>query len=205
MTQSPQLIVWDFDGVLNANMRGGHLSWAATLKADLGLDTASLSAHLNASGRLRDIMRGRRDLNDTVAAWLATQGGSVTAEDLLSYWFQKAALPDAEVLGWLQRHPARHVIGTNNETRRSAYIETQMGYAALVEHVFSSGRMGVAKPDPGFFARIERWAALPPSQILLVDDAPENIAAARKRGWQAFLFSPDTRANLPERLGLTKE
>ncbi|MEL6242022.1 MAG: HAD family hydrolase [Pseudomonadota bacterium] len=55
----------------------------------------------------------------------------------------------------LNRSNARHVIGTNNERRRAAYIEDQMSFGSLVEQVFASGRIGHAKPDPEFFGHIE--------------------------------------------------
>lgn len=198
----PALIVWDFDGVLNANMRGGRTFWADDMKADLGIDPRVFSHEMFTAGDFRDIVRGRRDLLPHVSDWLARHGHDVTGEDFLAYWFEKDAHPDAEVLGWLRTHPARHVIGTNNEHRRCCYIEEQMGYAAHVERVFSSGRMGAAKPDPGFFAQIERWSGLAPARILLVDDVAANIAAATARGWQGFHFTDATRRALPERLGL---
>lgn len=196
------LIVWDFDGVLNANMRGGRPVWTDMLQATLGLDPKALSAHLFRSNRMRDILRGRLDIRAALADWLATQDTPHDADALLDHWFHADARPDAQVLGWLQATPARHVIGTNNEPRRAAFIESAMGYSQHVERLFASGSMGVAKPDPGFFAQIERWAGLVPSQILLIDDAAANIAAARARGWQTFHFTEQTRNALPSRLGL---
>ncbi|GGA97877.1 HAD family hydrolase [Allosediminivita pacifica] len=199
---APALIVWDFDGVLNANVVEGRFVWADGLQDDLGVDPAEFSRDLFASGLMGEIIRGRVDLLAHVSDWLAGQGHEVSGEAFLTYWFEKDARPDAEVLGWLQAHPARHVIGTNNESRRSAYIEGPMGYSTRVERVFSSGRMGVAKPDAEFFAQIEDWAGVPSREILLVDDAEANVAAARDRGWQAFHFVLGTRDALPGVLGL---
>lgn len=198
----PALIVWDFDGVLNANMRAGRTFWADGLKADLGIDPQVFRGEMFSRDAYHAILRGRLDLLTHVSDWLAGRGHAVSGEAFLRYWFEKDAHPDAEVLGWLRAHPARHVIGTNNEHRRCCYIEEEMGYGAHVERVFSSGRIGAAKPDPGFFAEIERWAGLAPGRILLVDDVAANVAAARARGWQGFHFTPATRAGLPERLGL---
>ncbi|MBP0484883.1 HAD family hydrolase [Sagittula salina] len=197
----PALIVWDFDGVLNAP----GPNWAEGMRDALGVDGRALAAHLKGSGRLRDVMRGRCDLRALVGDWLNRQGAEVTAEAVLGWWFRAEDRPDAQVLGWLRTHPARHVIGTNNEPHRAASIDKGFGIGAgigaragaKVEAVFASGRMGVAKPDPGFFAEIERWAGLPPEAILLVDDAPGNVAAAKARGWRGFLFNAATRASLP--------
>ncbi|MFZ5964819.1 HAD family hydrolase [Thalassococcus sp. BH17M4-6] len=199
---TPALIVWDFDGVLNANVVQGRFVWADRLQADLGIDPKAFSSALFGSGVARRVMRGQIDLRKFVADWLAAQGHDLSAEAFLDYWFTRDVHPDAQVLGWLTAHPARHVIGTNNERHRAAFIEGPMGFGARVDHIFASGRMGVAKPDPGFFAQIERWAGLPPRDILLIDDTAANIAACTARGWRGFHFTDQTRADLPRVLGL---
>ncbi|MEL6563335.1 MAG: hypothetical protein AAFQ59_02740 [Pseudomonadota bacterium] len=146
MTDTP-ILVWDFDGVLNANTVDGRFVWADRLAQDWGVDT---EAH-----------------------------------------------PDAEVLTHLARPDLRHVIGANNETRRTAYIETETGLGGHVEHIFASGRMGCAKPDGAYFARIEAWSGAPRGAHVLVDDAARNIDAAAMRGWPVFHFTDATRDALP--------
>ncbi|MEO9821886.1 MAG: HAD-IA family hydrolase [Paracoccaceae bacterium] len=197
-----ELVVWDFDGVLNANVVKGRFVWADRMKEDLGLDPKVFSAYLFGSGLMKDVVRGRKNLSDVVDTWLASQADAPTPDRFLDYWFEQDARPDPEVIGWMQAHTGRRVIGTNNEALRAHYIETSMGFAERVDHVFASGRLGVAKPDPGFWSAVERWAKLRPDQILLVDDNAPNIAACQKRGWQGFHFTDDTRADLPMRLGI---
>ena len=200
---TPQLIVWDFDGVLNRNVVSGRFVWSDNLKQDLGLSPTSLQSFLFRSGRMRGVVRGQEDLRDAVAEWLEAESSDVSADALLSYWFQKDALPDADVLGWLAEIPARHVIGTNNEARRAAYIEEAMGFSDIVERVYASGRLGVGKPDGGFFAAIEAWSGVPVSATLLIDDHAPNVEAAIARGWQAFHFTDETRESLPNAMGLS--
>ena len=151
---------------------------------------------------MKAAITGRVEILDLVKEGLDAQGASVEASDFLAYWFEKDAAPDAEVIGWMQNYPARHVIGTNNETRRASFIETEMGFAAMVERVFASGRLGVAKPDQEFFEQIEDWAGVAPERILFVDDLQKNTDAASLRGWTGFHFTPATRAALPELLGI---
>ncbi|MEM9320740.1 MAG: HAD family hydrolase [Pseudomonadota bacterium] len=190
---APEVIVWDFDGVVNRNFVDGRFVWADSLGADLGLDRASLERFIFGSGRMRGIVRGVEDLRDVVAEWLHLEGSEIGADALLSYWFAQDALPDAEVLGWIKALPYRHVIGTNNEARRAAYIETEMGFASRVEKVFASGRMGVAKPDAAYFEAIETWSGVVPARILLVDDSLQNVETVQARGWQGFHFTDATR------------
>ncbi|WP_224814126.1 HAD family hydrolase [Hasllibacter sp. MH4015] len=194
----PDLIVWDFDGVLNRNLVDGRFVWADDLEADLGLSRSSLDAYIFRSGRIRTVIVGEERLVDVAAEWLATQDTDISADAFLSYWFAKDAHPDAEVVRYLRSHPARHVIGTNNPACRARFIEADMGFASLVEHVFASGRMGVAKPDAAYFKSITDWSGVPAARTLLVDDSALNCEAARALGWQAFHFTDATRHLLPQ-------
>ncbi|MFL4470428.1 HAD family hydrolase [Tateyamaria armeniaca] len=190
------VIIWDFDGVLNANVVDGRFVWTDTLWSDWGIDAAALAAHLFHPDRVGLIMRGHLDLRDVLQDWLTKAGHNVQADDFLAYWFAKDALPDAEVVRHLNRTGLRHVIGTNNEARRAIYIEREMGFAGLVENVFASGRIGHAKPDPEFFAQIEAWSGAPQDTHVLIDDIKRNVDAARARGWLGFHFTNETRDDL---------
>ncbi len=53
---------------------------------------------------------------------------------------------------------------------------------------YISGHMGVTKPDPRIYARVEADCGLAPGAILFADDRADNIAAARARGWRGHLF-----------------
>ncbi|MFD1342066.1 HAD family hydrolase [Litorisediminicola beolgyonensis] len=196
------LVVWDFDGVLNRNIRDGRFSWTDDLKTDLGIDPEEFSPDFFGRERIEDILRGRRDLVEELDAWLARRGHDLSGLAFRDYWFSRDAMPDAQVISWLDAHPGRRVIGTNNERHRARYIAEDLGFGARVERVFASGEMGVAKPDMGFYAEIERWSGLPPARILLIDDLARNTEAASRRGWKTFRFGDDTRDRLPETLGL---
>lgn len=51
-----------------------------------------------------------------------------------------------------------------------------------------SGRIGLIKPDPAIYQALEEAVMTRGAKILFTDDRPENIAAARARGWQVHLF-----------------
>jgi len=69
------------------------------------------------------------------------------------------------------------------------------------EHVFTSHEIGHRKPQPAAFEHVLRTIAVPAPQVLLFDDLPGNIEAARALGLQAVLVrSPaDVRTGLQER------
>jgi len=66
----------------------------------------------------------------------------------------------------------------------------QIAYPFLREfdRQYISGHMGVVKPDPEIYRRLEDDSGVAPGALIFTDDRPENIDAARSRGWQAHLF-----------------
>lgn len=196
------LVVWDFDGVLNANIVDGRFVWADDLDTDLGIDSKAFSDFVFGSGRMREVVSGRIDLLDVVGPWLDEQGHAITARAFLDYWWDRDARPDPEIIALAERLTCRQVIGTNNEGHRARYIEDVMGIGQLVDRIFASGRMGVAKPDAGFFHHIADWADAAPDRIFFIDDSAANIEVAQGLGWQVFHFTDATRGDLPARLGL---
>ena len=51
-----------------------------------------------------------------------------------------------------------------------------------------SGHVGHAKPEDRIYEIVEERLGLAGGQIWFIDDRPDNIAAARERGWHAVLF-----------------
>ncbi len=198
-----KLIAWDFDGVLNRGYDGGFHLWQQSFEADLGVSAAAFTRYMFGSDRFAIVLIGKRDLIDLIADWIAADTVPHTPQAILTYWLQKDALLDEQVLDWQSRCPLPGVIATNNEAHRAGFIWNQLGFATRMQKIFASGSLGIRKPDAGFFEAIERWSGLPPQEILLIDDSDQNIAAARARGWQVFHFTDETRTNLPAILGIT--
>lgn len=65
--------------------------------------------------------------------------------------------------------------------------EALLGYEAIaaLRHRHASHQMGLVKPDPAIYAAFEHAVDRTASQILFFDDLPENVEAARARGWDA--------------------
>jgi 2-haloacid dehalogenase len=60
------------------------------------------------------------------------------------------------------------------------------------DRLYVSGHMRAVKPEPEIYARAEADCGVSPAALLFTDDRPDNIAAARARGWQTHLFDgPD--------------
>ncbi|MBA4226993.1 MAG: HAD family hydrolase [Hyphomonas sp.] len=199
-----QVIAWDFDGVLNSNIEKGVFAWSRNFEQDLGLSLESFSSYLFA-GRFQKAIVGQACLVELVTEWAEANAAAGRAAEILDYWFERDALPDHRTLalfGPLKARGVRHVMATNNEIHRTSYIETKMGFGDRVERIFAAGRMGIAKPDTDYFGHIEAELQVAPESLLLVDDMEENVAAARRRGWQAFHFTEGAHDLLEQSLGL---
>jgi putative hydrolase of the HAD superfamily len=198
------VIAWDFDGVLNRNIVDGRFVWADTLEDDLGIALDAFERGVFDT-TFAQVISGKRDIKRHLQDWLDRCGHTLDAEDLLDYWFARDDLKDPFTCGLLEdltRHDVVQVIATNNEDRRSSYIEHKSGFGSLVSQVFSSGRIKSAKPDAAFFTHVSNALRVAPSEILLIDDSATNVRAAKALGWKGFHFTEQSRQELVSFLGL---
>jgi HAD superfamily hydrolase (TIGR01509 family) len=59
-----------------------------------------------------------------------------------------------------------------------------------VRHHLTSHRLGLQKPDPKIYQRLEQQLGYGGAQIIFFDDKVENIEAARAAGWHGELIDP---------------
>jgi putative hydrolase of the HAD superfamily len=90
---------------------------------------------------------------------------------------------------------AGHPVGllTNNVPEWEGHWRRITAPAGPFDAVVDSCRVGVRKPDPAVF-RIAAAASPTPGHVL-VDDLPENCAAARAAGWRTVCFRDDAQAS----------
>lgn len=69
-----------------------------------------------------------------------------------------------------------------------AFAQTQYPVLSEFDMPFISGHLGVTKPDPRIYARVEADSGLPPEALFFIDDRADNIAAAAARGWRTHRF-----------------
>ena len=77
-------------------------------------------------------------------------------------------------------------LGTNQERHPAAHMRSALGYNALFDVCCYSCDLGVAKPDPAFFAAAARRIAARPDRILFIDDGARNVEGARAAGLAAL-------------------
>jgi putative hydrolase of the HAD superfamily len=61
-------------------------------------------------------------------------------------------------------------------------------WSAAVDVLVFSADLGLAKPDPRIYARADAAYGTDPHEVVFFDDRAENVAAARRHGWEAHLW-----------------
>lgn len=64
------------------------------------------------------------------------------------------------------------------------------GLGEYVDRFYASCALGLAKPDPKAFLLALQDLALPPPEVLYLDDDPENVRVARTLGLRAEVYVP---------------
>lgn len=81
-----------------------------------------------------------------------------------------------------------HIAWVKEHVRAAGYGDFE-GYFDEIVYSFDDG-VHAAKPAPEIYAALERKSSVAPGALLFVDDRPENVLAARERGWQAIELAP---------------
>jgi HAD superfamily hydrolase (TIGR01509 family) len=196
---SDKVIIFDVDGVLIRNFNDNkEFLWSQTIGEDLGV-TPPVLKDIFSEG-WHDCIRGRADTKKHVQSVFAAHDLGLPADRFIDYWHERDTNFDQEVIDCvtaLQSH--RLFIATNQDKLRATFLKNIFGH--LFEDIFTSSDFGVMKPEDDYFRRVEETVKVRPENIIFIDDLPVNIAAARRRGWEAHLYRDV--AELKKAVGLT--
>src|SRR5580658_9608773 len=198
MSALARIICFDLGGVLVRICQ----SWAEAYRA-AGLDVRDEPSHPAISARRRELASlhgtGRISIDEwAVGASAALQGVYSTDELRRAHH----ALSREQNPGALELVDELHAAGAataclSNTTHThwvrlvhrdgDRALEGTPEYPAVIrlQRHFASHLLGLAKPDDEIYARFEELSGFGPSAVLFFDDLEENVAAARRRGWQA--------------------
>ena len=181
-----QAIVFDADGVLVKSQ-----SWFVTRAHELyGVPKAEFMAFIH--GEFKRCTTGELDLEVALAPLLERWKVPVSISKFIQTWLEHENVLDPGMLGEVQLLRALGLscfVGTNQERNRANFMRLEMGLQADTDGVFASCDLGARKPDRAFFDRLAERLNLEPASLLLIDDAHENVAAARAAGWCAEHFT----------------
>ena len=185
-------LMMDVDGVVIDGRPSDGRRWDAELAADFGLNAAILREAFFVPFWDR-IVVGEVAMRDCLTKTLAEIAPNVTADALISYWFQNDSRLNRPLLQELTEARAsglRVYLATNQEHERAAYLTEALVLCDHIDGCHYSADIGYRKPRSEFFRIVARRVAMPPSELLLVDDSAENVQAAIAAGWQAAHWTP---------------
>ena len=146
-------------------------------------------------------LTGSLDFREALTPVLARWGVANKADELRD-WLN-AITVDEGMLQLVSRLRGRGyccALATNQQPHRAAFMARQLGYQTLFERCFFSCEMGVAKPDPRYFQMILAELQHEPSEVLFVDDKPQNVHSARTLGIHVVCFANSRDGRAPDAL-----
>ena len=196
----------DVDGVIVRCPTGRR--WSADLEADLGLDPKALQDQFF-TPHFEEVVLGRADLHERLAPVLARIAPHVTSQQLVEYWFRKDAVLDHQLLDDLAEARLRGLalhLATVQEHHRARYLWETLGLRTRFDGIHYAAALGCKKPQPRFFAEVERRTGYAPDEMMLIDDQPGNVEAAQDAGWRAHLWDGSERLSaLLARFGIESD
>jgi putative hydrolase of the HAD superfamily len=177
-------LLFDADGVLQRSPDG----WRRTLDGLLGDDPDSTLAELFTLEQEQSLTG--RDFRELVVSVLRRRGVSADPERVLDCW--RLLEVDTSMIGrirQLRRGGIRCGLATNQQNVRIEHMRSMPEYAGLFDAKFYSAELGLAKPDPAYFAAIVRQLSVAPEDVLFVDDKEDNVLGARAAGLRAEVFA----------------
>lgn len=184
-------LLWDFDGVLNLNAPGGRFLWADGFEETFGqpldgfVDTVF--------GSLDSVLTGREDLLQRITNWVDDTGTQATPEAVMQHWLAKDFHPNTRLLpeiARLKRAGYTQAILSNTDAHRADWLDGLAQGIDGIDRVFTSARLGHAKPDAKAFEQMLAALELTAGEVLFVDDDAANVNAAAALGFRTFRYTP---------------
>lgn len=189
-------VFFDVDGVL---VHGYHARpeltrrWNENLLEDLGVDPERFTQEFIFDIFIKKVVVGQMSLVEALDRRLPSLGYKGSPMVFVDYWLthdSELNRPLLELVRKLkQRDDVRLYIATNQDHLRAHWLWQNMGLASLFDDIFYSARVGIRKPQRGFFDFIEHRIGPQAEPPLFFDDTPDVVAGARAHGWEAVVFN----------------
>jgi putative hydrolase of the HAD superfamily len=188
-------VLFDVDGVIVHSLFHADPSrrrrWDAHLLEDMGVDPAAFSALFD--DRFTPTITGRVSLVETLDSFLPEIGYGGSTMDFVAYWMERDVNLNYQLFEGIKQLRAgggvKLYIATNQEHLRAHYLWSDLKLGHVFDDIYYAARIGAAKPDPAFFAWIDRRLGPGAEPPLFFDDNPRVAAAAQEAGWEAVVFT----------------
>ncbi len=180
-------LMLDVDGVLIDGRPSDGLRWDSSLADDLGLSSETLGRDFFQAD-WKEIVVGKKELLPTLDLVLKRIAPNISAEELVTYWFEMDSRVVQSVLSDIRAAKGNGLpiyLATNQEHLRANYLMQTLKLNEEVDGIIYSALTGYQKPQLEFFNYAEMATGYRPEDLLLIDDTIANIDAARASGWMA--------------------
>ena len=186
-----QAVLFDADGVMQKRPRG----WRDALGERLGFRGDPGAFLADVFDAETPALTGQSDFPQALSNLLARWHCRATLDEVLHTWTMiEVDSESMETIRALRRCGVRCHLASNQERYKARYMSDVLGYGRLFDTEFYSCHMGLKKPSGAYFRAIVSAIALPPNQLLFVDDLSVNVDAAREVGLHAVTFHLETGA-----------
>jgi putative hydrolase of the HAD superfamily len=199
----PRVILFDVDGVLvdGFHARPANFKrWDAFLASDLNIDPVAFSEKFIRPIYTPDVLTRRRSLVNALEEAIPTLGYKGSAMDIIGAWMGRETVLNhalLELIGKLRASgAARPIIASNQEDVRAYHLWSNLGLHLHFDDMLYSARLGAAKPDPAFFAAVDRYLGPQAEPPLFFDDYESIAAAASAHGWEGVVY--DTKRDVED-------
>jgi 2-haloacid dehalogenase len=159
------------------------------LLGERGVDISDLDALL-ARIAFDDHETGRLDGSGLLERFARLASSPVTHAELHAKWVDMFELqPRMVELAHRLSERYRVYLLSNVGDLHWAHISREYGIHQIGHGALLSYLAGVMKPHEGIYVEAERRFGLDPARTVFIDDRPENITAAKARGWHGIVHS----------------
>jgi FMN phosphatase YigB (HAD superfamily) len=179
----PKAVLFDLGGVLLPFDRERRV---AAIVEQLGVDVDDVRELFNGPlPRLMDL--GEADEADFAAAFADMSNRPITPATARALLMSVFEPPNEEL--WRIAADLRGSVVVGGFSDNPAFVASIFPDGAFLEPMIFSAEIAAAKPTDAAFAAVEARLGFGGEAVLFIDDTPANVAAARRRGWDAILFT----------------
>ncbi len=168
-----------------------HFYWVENFENDFGIN-GNIFEELFDNNFITALF-ANTEINDYIIPFIEKHKILMTSDELLEYWLSRDARLNLDVFEWIKNKKQQgHYlhIASNQPHIRMNYLWNKFSeWHILFDEVFTSAKIGIAKPEKGFFEYVKKELGIPYCEMVLIDDCPKNFATAKELGMQAVLFN----------------
>ncbi|RYE85859.1 MAG: haloacid dehalogenase [Hyphomicrobiales bacterium] len=189
-------VLFDVDGVL---VHGYHarperqVRWNENLLADLGVDPDRFNSEFIYDVFVKKVIVGQLTLLAALERVLPGLGYRGSAMAFVDYWLTHDSNVNQPLVDVVRRvrdaGGGRLYLATNQEHMRAQWLWQTLKLGEVFEDIFHSARVGHAKPARPYFDWVNDRLGRQDEPPLFFDDREDIVAAARRAGWEAVLYS----------------